>query len=303
VDGDRRRSAVPVLTLGVAAVSTAAVLIRLASAPALTVTAWRLTGGALAFLCYQLLRGRGMPWEGLDRRDLLLAGLSAAALALHFMTWILSLSYTTVVSSVVLVSTTPIWVALGSRSLLGEEVVPRAWGGVLLAVAGSLVIAWSDAGAGEFFAGRDPLLGDLLALAGAWCVAVYYLAGRRLRRTMDTVSYVALVYGGAAVLALCAVMVTGTPLAGFSGPTYLYLVLIALVPQIIGHTSFNWALGHVSATLTTTAVLLEPVGSGLLAWWILREAPGAGALLGGAVVLTGIWLTAGAEPAEAARAP
>ncbi|MFO7769506.1 MAG: DMT family transporter [bacterium] len=300
---DRRPTAVLVLTLGVAAVSTAAVLIRLAAAPALTVTAWRLAGGGLAFGLYQVARGRGMPWRGLGRRELLLAGLSAAALALHFMTWILSLSYTTVVSSVVLVSTTPIWVALASRSVLGEAVGPRAWAGVMAAVAGSLIIAWSDAGAGEVFAGRAPLLGDLLALAGAWCVAVYYLAGRRLRRTMDTVSYVSLVYGGAAVIALLAAFLTRTPLTGFGPNTYLYLVLIALVPQIIGHTSFNWALGHVSATLTTTAVLLEPVGSGLLAWWILSEAPAVGGAMGGVVVLTGIWLAAGAEPERAPTAP
>ncbi len=300
---ERRPAAVLVLTVGVAAVSTAAVLIRLAEAPALTVTAWRLAGGAAAFALYGLLTGGGAPWKGLTRSQLLLAGLSAAALALHFMTWILSLSYTTVVSSVVLVSTTPIWVALASRSVLGEGVGPRAWAGVLAAVAGSLIIAWSDAGAGEVFAGRDPLLGDLLALAGAWCVAVYYLAGRRLRRTMDTVPYVTLVYGGAALLSLAAALLTRTPLAGFGSGTYLYLVLIALVPQIIGHTSFNWALGHVSATLTTTAVLLEPVGSGLLAWWVLNEAPGAGALLGGVVVLTGIALAARAEPAAAPTAP
>ena len=282
------------LAFGVAAVSTSAVLIRLAAAPALTVTAWRLSGGGLFYILVHALRTRSLPSTGLQPAELKLAALSALALALHFLTWIASLDYSSVVSSVVLVTTAPVWVALGSVLLLGERPGRRTWTGVLVAMGGALVITFADRGSGAG-SGPSPLLGDLLALAGALCFAAYYLIGRRLRRDLTTVRYVALVYGGAALLSLVTVAFTRTPMMGFAPETYLYLGLIILLPQIVGHTTYNWALGHISATLASVAGLMEPVGAGILAWFVLAEAPGPVQAAGAITVLVGVWLAARGE--------
>jgi drug/metabolite transporter (DMT)-like permease len=292
---DPRRLAVPVLTAGILAVSTSSILIRLAAVPALSVTFYRLAGGALLFTLAAVLRRGALPWRALERGEGRPAAFAALALALHFITWILSLEYTTVVSSVVLVTTTPIWAAVGSSRFLGERPGRVVWMGIGVAVAGGAVIAFGDSGAGS---GRfDPtmLLGDVLALAGAVCMAVYLVSGRRLRRRLDTVTYVSVVYGGAALAALVAVAFTGSPVTGFSSRTWLYLALIILLPQVIGHTSYNWALGFLSATLTAVIALLEPIGAGLLAWWVLGELPGPLSLLGAGMVLLGVAVVAVGE--------
>ena len=119
---------------------------------------------------------------------------------------------------------------------------------------------------GDWAAGDDELFGDLLALVGAVAAGAYFLIGRRVRRSLSNVSYIALVYLGAALALMAAVGTTATPLAGFGTETYWILILIALVPQILGHSSLNWALGHLSATLVAVAVMAEPVGAALLAW-------------------------------------
>jgi drug/metabolite transporter (DMT)-like permease len=289
------RLAVPVLTAGILAVSTSSILIRLAAAPALSVTLWRLAGGALLFLVFGAVRGRRLPWRVLQPGEGRPALIASLALALHFITWILSLACTSVVSSVVLVTTTPIWAAVGSSRFLGERPARSVWTGIGVAVAGGALIAFGDSGAGVGHFDLRVLLGDLLALAGAVCMAAYLLAGRRLRRRLDTVSYVSVVYGGAALAALAALALAGAPVAGFPPATYGYLLLVALLPQVVGHTSYNWALGFLSATLTAVVALLEPVGAGLLAWWVLKEVPGLLSLAGAAVVLVGIGVVAVGE--------
>ncbi len=289
------RLAVPVLTAGILAVSTSSILIRLAAAPALSVTLWRLAGGALLFLLLGAVRSRRLPWRVLQPGEGRPALIASLALALHFITWILSLAYTSVVSSVVLVTTTPIWAAVGSSRFLGERPARSVWMGIGIAVAGGALIAFGDSGGGVGHFDLRVLLGDLLALVGAVCMAAYLLAGRRLRRRLDTVSYVSVVYGGAALAALAAVALAGAPVVGFPPATYGYLLLVALLPQVVGHTSYNWALGFLSATLTAVVALLEPVGAGLLAWWVLGEIPGPLSLAGAVVVLAGVGVVAVGE--------
>ncbi len=281
--------------MGVLAISTAAVLIRLASSPPLTVTAWRLTIAGLIYITVYGIRTHRAPWIGLSGRDLLLTAGAALALALHFAAWIASLDFTSVVSSVVLLTTAPIWVAVGSTLFLKERPGRMTWVGILVAMAGGIWIALTDVGSRGAGGQTSPLLGDLLALAGAWCYGIYFLIGRSVRRRLGTVHYVSLVYGGAAVVALLIVAGAGTPLTGFGAETYLLLILIALVPQVIGHTTLNWALGHVSATLATVAALLEPVGAGILAWLVLEEIPVVGQIAGGVLVLAGVGLAVSGE--------
>ena len=182
-------------------------------------------------------------------------------------------------------TTSPLLIAAVSRVAYRERLTAPVAGGIALGVMGSLVLALGDRAAGE-----SELFGDLLALLGAVAAAAYFLIGRRVRMQLSNVSYVAIVYPASAVALLAAVAATGTPITGFDASTYAMLALIGLVPQLLGHTSLNWALGHLSATLVAVAVMAEPVGATLLAWLVLGEAPPPASVAGGGLVLTGVYL-------------
>lgn len=272
------------LGLGVLAVSTAAVLIKACSVPPLGIAAWRLSmaAGGLVLLC--ALR-RHDPLQPFARRDLVLACCAGLFLGLHFASWIASLSLTTVASSVVLVTTTPLWVGLGSLLFLREPPGRALWQGLALALAGSAVVALADRSpAGHAPA---PLLGDALALLGALAACVYFLLGRRIQRGVDTLSYVTVVYGVGALVLLAMAGLAGTPLAGYAPRDWALLVLLAAVPQALGHTLLNRSLRRFPASLVAVALLGEPVGASALAWFALAEpvtgwqAAGAALILGG----------------------
>ena len=273
-----------VVTAGVLAVSTAAVLIRLADAPALAIAVYRLSLASLVVVPLAAARdAEGL--RSLNLSQFLWCMASALALAVHFAAWFASLEHTSVASSVVLVTTSPLLVAAVSHLAYRERLTRAVAGGIALGVAGGLVLAQGDraAGGGELY-------GDFLALIGAAASGTYFLIGRRVRRTISNVSYIALVYPGSAVALAMAVLVTGTPMTGFSAGTYWMILLLTLVPQLVGHSSLNWALGHLSATLVAVAVMAEPVGATILAWLILDEAPPVTSVVGGALVLSGVYL-------------
>lgn len=272
------------LALGVFAVSWAAIFIRLAEAPALSVAAYRLGLSALPVGAFALAR-RHAELARLRRGEWLLLGGSGAALALHFATWIASLGRTTVASSVALVTTQPVWVALLSALVLREPVSVQGAMAVLVATAGGITIAGAD-----ITLSGDALLGDVLALVGAVCAAVYFIVGRRVRPAISLASYVGVVYSVAAVLLLVAALVAGAPLGGFSARTWTMLLLLAVVPQLLGHSALNWALRYLSAPFVSITILGEPVISTLLAIPILGEWPGPVRVLGGAVTLAGVYL-------------
>jgi drug/metabolite transporter (DMT)-like permease len=217
---------------------------------------------------------------------MLLALASGACLGLHFITWISSLGLTSIASSVVLVTTSPLMVALASPLVLREPLRPAMLAGVVVACVGGILIGLADRGAGQ----ADSLLGDLLALAGALFATGYFLAGRRLRVKLSLLPYIFVVYGTAAVLVDLLALLQPAQLFAFAPSGYLWLILLALVPQLVGHSTFNWALRHASATLATVPVLGEPVGATLLAALILGQIPGPLTLAGGLLVLAGIFL-------------
>ena len=274
------------LVLGVLAVSTASTFIRLAQddVPSLAVAAWRLTFASLllAPLAFAMCRRE---WRLLDGRAWALLALSGAVLAVHFHTWIVSLAMTSVAASVVLVSTNPLFVAIISHTVLGETLTRRMTAGLLVAVTGSAII-----GFGDLDAGTHMLLGDLLALIGAVAVAIYLLIGRRLRARLSLLGYIFPVYGIAALVLMVLAVVSGVQLSGYPVQAWLWLALVALIPQIVGHSSFNWALRHLPATYVSLAVLAEPIGSTLLAWAFLKESPTLVTTLGGVLILIGIGL-------------
>ena len=280
-----------VVAVGVLAVSTAAVLIRLADAPALAIAAYRLSLASLVTLPLAMAKDhQGL--RALSMSQFLWCMASALALAVHFAAWIASLEHTSVASSVVLVTTSPLLIAAVSHVAYRERLTPAVAGGIALGVVGGLVLAQGDraAGGGELY-------GDFLALIGAVAAGTYFLIGRRVRRSLSNVSYIAIVYLGSAVALVAAVIVTGTPLTGFSASTYWMILLVTLAPQLLGHSSLNWALGHLSATLVAVAVMAEPVGATILAWAILGESPPLASVIGGTLVLSGVYLAFRRPPA------
>ncbi len=287
-----RLSPVIGLACGIVAVSTASLLIRFAQqsgANSLAIAALRLSVAALVIAPAAWLRCRD-ELKRLSRLDLLVGLASGAFLGLHFATWISSLQYTSVASSVVLVTLSPIFVAIGSLLFLKERLPWPAVAGMIVAVAGGIVIALGDRAVG--MEGANPVLGNALAVAGALSIAPHFLIGRRLRVRLSLLAYISVVYSAAALVLLVAVAVLRVPLRGFDPQAYLWVVLLALVPQLIGHTSFNWALGYLPATYATIPALGEPIGSTLLAVAVLNEPLTPARALGGALVLSGIALMA-----------
>jgi drug/metabolite transporter (DMT)-like permease len=287
---------VAALVVAVLATSWAGPLVRFASAPALAVSAWRLLM-AVAFIGVVLVIRR-TPVPRLSGRDWSLACAAGVFLALHFWTWIASIDLTTVSSSVVLVSTQPVFVALLSGALLGERATPRQWAGIGVAVTGAIIIAW-----GDFGLGARAILGDALALAGAVFVSIYYVIGRRLRVRLDLWWYIFIIYGIAALaLVLAIAAMPGVPLTGFPQRDWLIFAALAAGPMMLGHTAVNYSLRYVRAYIANLALLGEPIGATLIAWLLpaIAEVPGPQTVVGGALILGGIAVTVLRRSAAAA---
>ncbi len=272
------------LLVGVVAVSFAAVLIRLARAPALGIATYRLAIASFIVVPWAWWQSRGT-WAGsLSRRDLFLGALSGVALALHFAFWISSLSFTSVASSVVLVTISPLVVGVVSHFFTADKMTRDTLLGICVSVVGGIIIGYGGAQLGSRM-----IWGDLLALLGSVAVAAYFLLGRDLRGRTPLLPYISIVYTSAAIVLLLLSLATKQSLSGYSKETYLMLVLLALGPQLLGHSYLNWALRYVSATFVTVAVLGEPVGATFLAYVILGERPSVAEIGGGALILLGIY--------------
>ena len=272
------------IAIGVASVSAAAIFIRLADTEPLTFAAYRLSLGAALVAVPTLLRARPQ-LRALRRADMPLLVLSGLFLAAHFVSWITSLSLTSVASSVLLVTTAPVFVALASHLWLRERVGWLTAAAVALTLAGGAVLAVGGGGGDE-----RRLLGDGLALLGAVAVAGYIVAGRRARSRIANLPYVTVVYTVTAVVLLAAAVGTGAPMLGLPAETYFWIGLSALFPQAIGHSLLNWGLAHASATSIAMAVRAEPLIATLLAIVVLSETPPWTVVPGGALVLAGVYL-------------
>jgi len=314
LEDDRARITLPfAIIFAILAVSTASIFIRFAQreAPSLVIAALRLTFASLILAPIAITRHRD-ELRKLTRRDLLLGLLSGVFLAVHFATWISSLEYTSIASSVVLVSTGPLWVALLSPIFLKEPLTRPVLIGMLFALLGGTIIGLSDSceltlqlrlsgnslhsgtiscpPLSEFVQGKA-FLGNFLALAGAWAVAGYLMIGRRLRSGMSLIPYIFVVYGIAAIVLLGIMFAAGQSPIGFSPMTYIWILLLALVPQLIGHSTYNWALRYLPAALVSITTLGEPIGSAVLAYFILSEAPTLLTIFGGILILAGIYIS------------
>ena len=286
------------LALGVLIVSTAALLIRWAidaGAHPLSVAAGRLTLAAALILPWAWVQKRHELLR-LRRADWLVAALSGVLLAVHFATWIASLAFTSVASSVALVTTNPVWVGLAAWLILREPPGRKTVMGIVLAALGTALIILSDLQtASSAPAGRQPMLGNALALLGAMSISGYLLVGRKLNLKLSLLAYVAIVYGAAAIAMNLIAWALGHGVQALPAVAWLPVLLLALGPQLAGHTLINASLKHLTPTFVALAILGEPVGSAILAWLLLDERVAPLQLIGFAVLLVGIAVAARGE--------
>jgi drug/metabolite transporter (DMT)-like permease len=292
----RDRRAPLVLVLAVLGVSLSGPLVRLSHAHPLAIAAWRLAFSLAAIAVALLVTGEWREWRRVTRTELGIALGAGTMLALHFWSWNSSVALTSVAASVVLVNTQPVVVALLSAVWLREAPTRRQWTGIAIAMLGALIVAAPDLIGGAAGGAAHPraLLGDLLALGGALTAALYFVAGRRLRSSLSLWPYVGLVYGTCLVVLLVLVAATSAPLVPQPPRELAIFAALAVGPMLLGHTGLNWALKHSPAYVVNLTLLGEPVGATLIAAVLpgIRELPGPATLVGGAIVLAGILMTA-----------
>lgn len=267
--------------------STSSIMIRFCSAPALIIALYRLimTTGIAG-----LWEGLSLPAKvsALSKRDFLFICLSGVFLALHLASWISSLSYTSISSSVLFTNLQVIFVLAFSLLFLHEKVNRVVTIGIFIAIAGSCLVATGDMQHGR-------LAGDMLALASGAFIAVYYIAGRYIRARVDTMTYTFVVSGVASLVLLITSLGMGLALSGYRTLDWVLFLLMALGPGIGGHAVFNWALKYVKAPLVSVSILGESVGASILGYLVFNEALLWYQLSGGALILVGIYLAVSNE--------
>jgi drug/metabolite transporter (DMT)-like permease len=268
------------LPIGILAISTASILIKLCEAPSLIIATYRMIFASLLLLPFASYQ---KSWRSWNRKEIGWLMLSGFFLSLHFASWITSLKFTSVASSVVLVTTHPIFVGLGAWLFLKEPLGLHLILGILLSVLGSGLISY-----GDMTLSNQALMGDGLALVGAMAASGYFLVGRKMRRNQDLLSYIFPVYSTAGLALVLSSLLFQKSFFGYSTTTYLFMFLLALIPQLIGHTTFNWALRYLPASLVSITILGEPIGSTLLAYFILGEKLTTLKILGGISIFSGI---------------
>ncbi len=294
------------VTIGIFAVSSASIFIKFAQleVASIVIAAYRLGLATLLLAPLIIVRHKGKI-KALPKSMKLLGVVSGVLLAVHFSAWIKSLEFTTVTSSVVLVTTTPLWVAMAAPFTLKEKITKAVWAGLVLALFGTVVIGLGDICLQEdgsvmcpalvsIFQGKA-VIGDVLAVIGAWGAAGYVIIGRKLRSKLDVAPYIFLVYGVAAIVLLGMMLLSGEKMIGFSNHTTIILVLLAVVPQLIGHTTFNWALGFLPAAIVSISLLGEPIGSTILAFIVLDETPNTIQVLGTVLIFSGILIASNSK--------
>jgi drug/metabolite transporter (DMT)-like permease len=288
-----KKKIVPFLMIlvGVMGVSTSSIFVKLAAAHPFVKCAYRVLFASLVFWPVALAFYRD-EFKKLGRRDVVLTLLSGAFLSVHFATWMSSLDYTTVASSLMLVNTVPVWMALINLLLGRGRQSPVMWMCILLAVVGASIVGYGDLS----FHG-DALFGDLLALAGGVAAAAYLFCGGEVRGKLSLAPYVAICYGSCALIMWSVVLALRLPITGFSLQTWGAFVGMALLAQVVGHSTYNWALRYFSTGFVSIALLGEPLGGALLAYFLFGEYPAGFKLVGFALLIASIVISARAERA------
>ncbi|MDV2583390.1 DMT family transporter [Alkalibacillus haloalkaliphilus] len=272
------------IAIGVVAVSTSAIFVRLADAPSSIIANYRLLLAVLIMLPLILWKHTG-EFKHISRRDWWFSAAAGVFLALHFILWFESLNHTSVASSVVLVTTQPIFAFIGTYLFFKERFTSGAVLSMIIAFTGSVIISW-----GDFQISGMALVGNFLALMGAIAITGYFLFGQNVRKRVSLMTYTFVVYGVSSITLILYNIVLGTSFTGYTGETWMYFLALAIIPTFFGHTLFNWAIKWVSASTITMGVLFEPIGASIMAYFILGELVTWSQFLGGSIVIIGLML-------------
>ncbi|MEN1968338.1 EamA family transporter [Lentibacillus sp. N15] len=274
-----------VVVIGVIAVSTSAVLVKLASGvPAAIIANYRLLLAVILMAPYVLLKHRH-EFRAIEKKDWILSAFAGVFLAFHFILWFESLNYTSVASSVVLVTLQPIFAFIGTYIFFKERFSQGAIISMVIALIGSFIISW-----GDFRLSGTALLGDMLALIGAVAITAYFLLGQHARKRLSLMPYTFVVYGISSITLIIYNILLHNPFFGYSLNHWGIFLALAIIPTFLGHTLFNWALKWLSTATISMGIIFEPIGASILAYFILHEKVTSSQWLGGTIVVFGLLL-------------
>jgi len=279
-----------VLLVGITSISFGSIFIRLSNdVPPIMIATYRLFFSAI--ILSPFLYRKWNEFKKLDRKEWLLCVLSGVFLAAHFITWISSLQYTSIANSVVLVTLNPIFVGILSYFFLKEKITKNLVFGVMLSVVGTIVLTFSNFSEGIVTTnGKMPVLGNLLAITGAVMASFYIIIGSKIREKRDLITYITIVYTVAAIILTIVSIISRLHFTGYKFSSYIYLILLAVLPQMIGHTSFNWALKHLKSSVVAITTMGEPIGATILAFIIFKETLNLWQISGILLILIAIWI-------------
>jgi drug/metabolite transporter (DMT)-like permease len=270
-----------VLLIGMISVGTASIIIKLCGASPIVIATYRMMLSAAMVLPVFLYKGlKETKVKKNQIKEFVPLGI---LIAVHFILWIYSLSYTSVASSTVLVTTNPIFVPIFSFLLFREKTGKNLVLGILIAIVGSTLIALSSKNLGV---SRN--FGNLLALLGAIAISLYLTIGKRIRENFSLIPYIFFVYSFAGIALFIVALLTKQNLIHYNAKTFLLLFLVALIPQVIGHTAYNWALKYLSAPFIAVSILGEPIFATIFAFFILKEVPSTLEIVGALFIMAGV---------------
>lgn len=270
------------IIIGVLSVAASAIFVKLASAEAGAIAFYRMFFSVLLMLPLFWLKHR-QELRIINWKQWGIMTLSGIFLAFHFILWFESLNYTSVASSTVLVTLQPLFAIVGTYLLFKEKITAKTIIAACIAIFGSVLLAW-----GDVQLGGTALFGDLLALFACALISFYMLCGQSVRQNISSTTYTINVYAISTVVLAIYMLGKGESFGPYPGIDWLWFLLLAIVPNLLGHNLFNWALKYVSANAISIAILFEPVGASILAYFIFSEYLHSSQIIGGIIVLLGI---------------
>lgn len=273
-----------VIAIGVISVSSSAIFVKFATAESAIIAFYRLMFSVLLMLPLFLMKYR-MELTKVKKMDWMLASAAGIFLAFHFILWFESLSYTSVASSTVLVTLQPIFAFAGAYFFYKEQFSVKAILSGVVAVLGSLLISW-----GDFRVSGLALIGDMLAIIACGLITAYLLLGQTVRKRLSSITYTLIVYSASTITLFIYAWAAGNSFGPYPASDWIYFILLAIFPNLLGHSLFNWSLRWVSTTTISMAILLEPIGAALLAYWLLGETIQWTQAVGGAIILASLMI-------------
>lgn len=273
------------LVVGVISVSASAIFVKLCSSPSGVIAFYRLLFSVIFMLPIFLSKKYISELRLITKKDWLFSMVAGVLLAFHFILWFESLNYTSVASSTVLVTLQPIFAFIGTYFFFKERLSFKAIISGIIAVGGSTIISW-----GDFHISGSALFGDFLALIACAFVTGYLLFGQTVRKRLSLITYTFVVYFMSSFTLLIYVLICNQKMLPDKKSDWIYFILLALIPNLLGHTIFNWTIKWLSASTISMAILFEPVGATILAYFLLNEQTAWFQIIGGLIVISGISL-------------